>query len=98
MTLLAWAVLIGLASYRLFRVVALDIIAEPVRDWLYAESGSGRQFLADLFSCPWCAGWWWAGGGALAVALSQDYGVVEFLLLWFAGSTIAGATHKAIDA
>lgn len=63
------AVLLALASHRLFRLIALDTILDRPRAWaLYAgpwRPDSGRDppdtFRAELamfISCPWCAGFW----------------------------------------
>ena len=67
---------LGLSTLRLGRMVAYDLIAEPIR-WPFTktvqdESGAGetvepagegmRQSLGQLFSCPICAGTWIAAG------------------------------------
>lgn len=33
--ILLYAILIGLAAFRMWRIIAEDSIAEPIRDWLY---------------------------------------------------------------
>lgn len=52
---LIWVVLIGVASYRVWRLVGEDNITEPLRERL-----SGVWL--DLVSCPWCLGSWLAFG------------------------------------
>lgn len=59
---------IALASYRIWRVVAVDDIFERPRLWLVGlprgwESGDEipktyRLGLAKFISCPWCLGLW----------------------------------------
>ncbi len=53
-------VLLGLAAYRTWRLIAEDTITEPVRQRLVR-----REYVSELVSCPWCLGsWiaavWWA--------------------------------------
>lgn len=105
--MIAYAVLIGLASYRIWRITGEDKITEWFREWLYLTTtvtGDGRiedrkikAWFADLFSCPWCWGWWVAGILAGLVSWHQGYDLVTFVLLWTSGSTIAGATHVVVD-
>lgn len=107
--ILAYAVLIGLASYRLWRIPAEDSITSWFRGWLYSQSDTSgdpkyarRERIAawfgDLVSCVWCLGWWISGALAALVAWHEDYSLIGFALLWCAGSTIAGLTRKAVDA
>lgn len=105
MTLLAYSLLIGLSSYRFWRIFALDKITEPVRTWMMDHEEDARDtwrasawtFAIDLFSCPWCAPFWYSCLGAWLVSDAEGYGPVQFALLALAGSAIAGATHKAVD-
>lgn len=94
MTLLAYAVLIGLAAFRLYRIFARDTITERPREWLYDRSGAVSEFLADLMSCPWCIGFWYAGGLAALVTRHEGYAWPEFALLWLAGSAACGLVAK----
>jgi len=47
--------LIALAAYRAWRLLALDAIAAPLRLRL-------RGCAAELVSCPWCLGTWLTAG------------------------------------
>lgn len=106
--ILAYAVLVGLASFRLWRITGADTFTETFRDWLYTEPDRPHRdwprrervkgFFADLLSCVWCWGWWIAGILAALVAWREGYSLIDFALLWCAGSTIAGLTRKAVDA
>lgn len=69
-------VMLGLATFRLGRVVAFDKVGEPLRApftrTVPDESGAGdtvvpagrgpREVLGELISCPICAGTWIAAG------------------------------------
>lgn len=57
MMMLVWILVIGLASYRLWRLVGQDAITEPLRD-RYANDG----WPETLITCPWCLGSWVAFG------------------------------------
>lgn len=47
-------ILIALAAWRLWRLFALDVITDPIRDRI-PESSTFYTFLI----CPWCSGAWW---------------------------------------
>ena len=57
MEMLVWVLVIGLASYRVWRLIAQDSITEPLRDQLDDEG-----WAIGLVSCPWCLGSWVAFG------------------------------------
>lgn len=71
-------IIVGIAAYRLARVVAVDSITEPARSCLFwaghADPDNTGPIVTSrvvawayaLVSCPFCVGWWLA------------------LLLWFA--------------
>lgn len=60
----AWAtLLLALASYRLWRLLAADTILDKPRDWLTKRAkqhvSRGYRKELDIFlHCPWCLGWW----------------------------------------
>lgn len=87
--ILIYTILIGAAAYRLWHVIAVDDIFEPVRARLPYE-GTVSRWLVDMLYCPWCLGWWIAG--ALTFAW---YGwSLEVLLVWPAASLITGYLDK----
>ena len=51
--MIVWLIVIGLASYRLWRLIGQDSITEPLRDRLNPDG-----WTMGLISCPWCAGSW----------------------------------------
>jgi hypothetical protein len=60
--------LLALAGYRVWRLLALDVIADPVRARVLAARGwrpgeadpppGFRHGLAEFIACPWCLGFW----------------------------------------
>lgn len=57
--MIVFAVIIGAASYRLWRLVAEDAITEPAREWVLERS---PEKVRELVECPWCLGSWVAFG------------------------------------
>ena len=54
--LLAFVVLV-LACARATRVIVIDDVAIPLRDWVMGKYGSTGR-MAKLIRCYWCAGVW----------------------------------------
>jgi hypothetical protein len=81
-------ILIGLASYRLWRIVGRDQIADPIRVWLINREGRFWTFVGDLLHCAWCLGWWLAG--AITVALFWGSPLLHIALIWCGASAVAG--------
>lgn len=59
--------LLALAAYRTWRLLAEDTILDTPRSWLVGLSGwkagqptplSYRAWLAEFITCPWCWGAW----------------------------------------
>lgn len=57
--ILVWTILIGAASYRIWRLLALDDVLEPPRAWVLDRL---PIWVTDLTVCPWCLGSWIAFG------------------------------------
>lgn len=60
---LAVVVILGLVVYRAARVLTVDKISQPWRDWLLrqvqhagAETRSAARWAYTLLTCPWCLG------------------------------------------
>lgn len=86
-------IVLGLATYRLARAVAIDDITEGVRSWFYRRTQWGYR----LVSCAYCIGFWIAAAVTLAWVLATDWpGTVEWLILWWAVAG-AGAIASSID-
>lgn len=62
-------VLLTLAiTLRVTRLITLDAIAQPFRDWVTDHFGTDSK-LALFVHCPWCVGWW----VAIAAAFGSHY-------------------------
>lgn len=77
-------VLLAVASYRLWRLLAEDDIVDRPRRWLLGLGDwkvgqpapeSYREKLADLLTCPWCLGFWIAVGWWGAWLLEPEWAV-----------------------
>lgn len=91
MTLPNWyeLVLLALATYRTFRLIADDVIFDRPRIWLVGKLGKPFE---EWATCPWCAGFWlsllwwiafelWPHGTPIAAvpfAISALVGVVAY--------------------
>lgn len=91
--------LIGVAGYRLWRVIALDEITEPIRNWLHGRRRNLRMVngVLALSYCVWCLGWWITGALSAVVIYWQDWSWWSLVLLWPAGSAVAGILGTALD-
>ena len=88
--LLASAVLIGLASAAVWRVIAVDTITKPLRKRFFQDKDGGRlhAWLKIWYKCPWCAGAWIT---ALIVTLTDVVvGLPAPLLVFAAARYITG--------
>lgn len=83
--IVAWSIVIGLASYRLFRLFSLDAITEAPREWVYAHTPG---WVEDLGSCCWCLGSWWAFG--LTWATDYYVGLPVPVLVALAAAAVVG--------
>lgn len=99
---LAVIVIIGLAAYRLARVIAHDKIGEPIRKRTYkaaVEHGGPGRWLNSLITCPFCLSVWFAvlGVGWYAWMIAPTWpGWGEFLLAIVAVAGV-GAILSAVD-
>lgn len=55
-----WAALVmALAVFRVYRLIAEDDIFDRPRDWALDKLKEERlEKLDALITCPWCLGWW----------------------------------------
>lgn len=75
--LLAFVVLV-LAVARASRVIVIDEVALPLRNWVFKKWGTDGR-MAKLVRCYWCSGFWLS---LLACTGSHLYLVVYGLLPW----------------
>jgi Protein of unknown function (DUF1360) len=74
---LAAVVIVGLAVFRVARLITADSITDPMRDrlyvWAWRDDGHGHQtptavwrtYVYELIRCPHCVGVWAAAGAYL---------------------------------
>jgi hypothetical protein len=92
--ILAWTVVVGLAGFRLWRMVAVDTITAGPRNWLIVNDHRFAQWAAEGLVCPWCAGWWTTGMVTAAASVVNGWGVITTGLVWLAASTVAGVAAR----
>jgi hypothetical protein len=86
------AILIGAASYRLWRLIAVDAITEPLRDrWLPHLS----EWWDSLVTCPWCLGSWIAFG--VTWATDAVVGLPVPFLVGLAAAVVVGVLGQLLD-
>jgi hypothetical protein len=102
-----WFVLLSLANWRVFRLLAEDTILDKPRrkilrlgDW---QEEDGVQNLPEdyrfewgiFLTCPYCAGFWISGVSlALYSLVVEWHGVFSFLVVWFAISAVVAYLAK----
>lgn len=74
-------VLLCLAVYRVFRLIARDDITSPLRKPLHLGDGRVRAWLRSGAECPWCLGSW-LSVGATYVTHRYVYAMHPHWLLW----------------
>ncbi|WP_280421148.1 hypothetical protein [Nocardia carnea] len=86
-------ILYVLTVARLTRIITLDKVGEPIRDWATARWGADamRTF---LFWCPFCLGFWIAGALAFPAALIAGVPWWLGFGLWPAASQLAGMLNR----
>lgn len=78
-------VFVSLCAYRVWRLLALDVVLDRPRGWLIGKLGVERS---AWVSCSWCAGWW-VSAAVVGAVWSQTS--LPLPALWFGGvSTVVG--------
>lgn len=85
--------LLALATYRVWRLIAVDQITEPIRARFIFRDGRLWQWVADLVGCPWCLGWWLSGVASVAYVMVLGLGW-WWVVLWPAVSCVGGFLHR----
>lgn len=86
---------IALASYRLWRLLALDVITLQIRVWLFRIDPEGEReprFGSALYwlHCPWCSGTWLTALVTLAADRTIDGGLQVPVLSAAAAAALTG--------
>ncbi|CAN5715059.1 hypothetical protein BH24CHL4_BH24CHL4_22790 [soil metagenome] len=102
--------MLGLAAFRMGRMTAYDVVAEPVREpfveTVEDPSGAGmttepkgtgaRKVVGELMSCPICAGTWAAGG--LVYGLRVAPAPTRLFLAIMSAAGVAEVLNSAVEA
>lgn len=89
---LVWAVVIGLAAFRLYRIAGVDSITEPIHGRLLASRHPVAQWFSELVGCPWCIGFWASVALTALGAWADLYTWHEAVVIALAASTVCGVT------
>jgi hypothetical protein len=80
-------VIIGLAVFRLSRLITTDVIFEPLRNRFWKKHPPQSSKLGYLITCDWCTSIWVA---SLVVPSVIIIPVLVYVYAVFAASAIAG--------
>ena len=89
---LVWAVVIGLAAFRIYRIAGVDSITEPIHGRLNASHHPVARWFSELVSCPWCIGFWAALGLTALGCLVGLFTWEEAIPIALAASAVCGIT------
>lgn len=102
-----WFLLLALASYRFWRLIAEDTILDKPRrrllrlgQWTEEDGEDNlpdeyREEWALFLTCPYCAGFWISGVALGLYSLIIDWpGWLEFFVAWFAISAVVAFFAK----
>jgi hypothetical protein len=98
-----WAIAVGsipflaLAVYRVWRIIAVDQITEPIRARIIFRTSRLWDWIADLITCPWCLGFHLSGIAAVAYVGALGLSWWWVVLLWPAVSCVVGFLGKLDD-
>jgi Protein of unknown function (DUF1360) len=90
--ILMWAILLGLAAFRLYRIAGVDSITEPIHGRLNASHHPVARWFSELVGCPWCIGFWASVALAAVGAWVGMFTWPEAVPVALAASTVCGLT------
>lgn len=101
-------VLLTLAAFRIYRLLAKDTILDGPRSWLLRIPRNWREGqklpdgyrdkLGTFLTCPWCAGFWISGATLAAYCIVADwFQWFGFLIVWLAMSSLVALAEKTLD-
>lgn len=79
--------LLALAAYRTWQLVAEDDVLDPIRRRVFRR-------VPDWLACPWCSGFWIAAGWLVAFWVWAD---VIYAAGLFAASTVVGLVALTVS-
>ena len=88
---------LALAVYRVWRIIAVDQITEPIRNLFIWNNTPLWNWITDLVTCPWCLGWWLSGAASVAYVAALGLSWWWVWLLWPAVSCVVGFLGKLDD-
>lgn len=95
MTLITWTIALGFAGFRLWRLAAVDTITEPLHGRILAMQSPAGQWLATLWHCAWCLGFWITAALTWAIWWAvTPYTLTEAIVITFSASTITGLVAR----
>ena len=86
---------LALMVYRLTRLIIVDTIFTPVREWIFSKKPPHSSSLGYLFTCEWCISLWLALPVVISYALFPSITLVIGYI--FALSAIAGLITARLD-
>ena len=87
--------ILGLAVYRTTRLITLDQITAPLREWVWRHFPPECSKLGYLLTCDWCTSFWIGSLYLAAYILNNDVTLVVAAI--FALSAVAGIISVWLD-
>ena len=88
-------IILSLFVYRLTRLVVLDELLAPVRDWVWDRKSPRDSQIGYFFTCPWCVSLWVALPVVFLYALFPSITILVGCI--FTLSAIAGLITARLD-
>lgn len=86
---------IALAAARITRLITTDTLTDPLRLWIARTYES--DWVDELFTCPWCMGFWVSLVTVLITLAYPDNPVVTIGVLAFAVSEVVGIIAHLVN-
>lgn len=88
--ILLMGIVLGMVSYRLWRMAAIDSIFDRLREKVLPPTG----FFREMVDCPWCLPTWINGVAALLLAFLGAMSFASALVVWLVASTVTGVIGR----
>lgn len=73
-------IMFALAAYRLTRLLIEDVVAEPLREFVWKRRPTSTK-IGYLFTCYWCMGMWVSGSWFIFWGIVPEVALVLSLIL-----------------